>query len=823
MKKIFALILFLCLAVSFPVMAEDTLLDKSGFTATATTVWRDSNAAQWAIDGNMDTTWHSHPDDKDKFPVTFDVDFGKVEAVSGIHYHARVDGEGSINGVWSNFDVEISADGKTYQKAVTGLSVQSVKEVQIVPFGKTVQSRYMRFTINEGSKGYATCKELEFVAGSAENAETPSGTATSPKTEAASPSSVLKTGWKILSSSSLSGKGADKIIDGNVATYWHSNYYTTDNKTIDGKDDAPYYITIILPSETVISGFTYLPRQDKNDAGKVKAYEVYASDKDSGAAVKIYEGTFSVGAEELTADFGFDVKVKSLVFVVKEGVSGYGTIAEMGLLSAKGTSAKNIADVKIGTSEIMVGKGADYAGEETEEAGIYYTDKSSWKIEASSQRMPHYPVTKAFDGNVATYWHSDFTDDGGPTVTSMVKGPHTLDITFPDLRTISGFIYTPRDGNKAGIITGYELYLSETDDGEWIKVDEGTFKDDVSVKYVYLSQNVKAKKLRFKSVTSVSDYGVCAEFDVMTETAELTTAESVAGFASYNKENKLVKIPETSVTSVDASSIWNESNGTNFVFDGVASRAWHSDPADKGKFPITLYIELDNVYEIPALDYYARVDGEGSINGVWTKFNIWISEDGVDYTLAEENLSFESIKDVQRISFSTPLKGKFIEFEIIEGSKGYATCGELILYEKMSDGEKRKSGNYYNLVIGSNKIVSAKDGAEKETVIDVAPFIDDGRTMIPLRGLLEEMDAAITWDGTKRKIGITTDKVTIELQIMNDLCYVTDSKYGRVRYTLDVPPVIRDGRTFIPVRFVTEQLGYNVTWESDTQTVKITE
>ena len=85
------------------------------------------------------------------------------------------------------------------------------------------------------------------------------------------------------------------------------------------------------------------------------------------------------------------------------------------------------------------------------------------------------------------------------------------------------------------------------------------------------------------------------------------------------------------------------------------------------------------------------------------------------------------------------------------------------------------------------------------------------------------MGAEITWDAAKKKIGITTDKVKIELQIMNDLCYVTDAKYGRVRYTLDVPPIIKDSRTFIPVRFITEQLGYKVTWDGETQTVKISE
>ena len=294
-------------------------------------------------------------------------------------------------------------------------------------------------------------------------------------------------------------------------------------------------------------------------------------------------------------------------------------------------------------------------------------------------------------------------------------------------------------------------------------------------------------------------------------------------FISYNKENKLIKIPETAIISADATSVWNENNGTNFLFDASPSRAWHSAPGDKGKFPITLYLELDNVYEIPALDYYARVDGEGNINGVWLSFNIWTSEDGNDYVLAAENLSFEVTDKVQRITFDTPLKGKFIEIEINEGSKGYATCGELVLYETSGALEKRKSSNYYTLQIENNKITSFRDGVASEKTIDVAPFIDDGRTMIPLRGLLEEMGAEITWDGTKRKIGITTDKVKIELQIMNDLCYVTDSKYGRVRYTLDVPPIIKDGRTFIPVRFVTEQLGYNVSWDGETKTVKITE
>ncbi|MDO5479181.1 MAG: copper amine oxidase N-terminal domain-containing protein [Clostridia bacterium] len=41
-------------------------------------------------------------------------------------------------------------------------------------------------------------------------------------------------------------------------------------------------------------------------------------------------------------------------------------------------------------------------------------------------------------------------------------------------------------------------------------------------------------------------------------------------------------------------------------------------------------------------------------------------------------------------------------------------------------------------------------------------------------------------------------------------------------YTLLTYPVIKDSRTFIPLRFVSEQLGYNVEWIGETQTIKIT-
>jgi hypothetical protein len=126
------------------------------------------------------------------------------------------------------------------------------------------------------------------------------------------------------------------------------------------------------------------------------------------------------------------------------------------------------------------------------------------------------------------------------------------------------------------------------------------------------------------------------------------------------------------------------------------------------------------------------------------------------------------------------------------------------------------------LKIGSKEISYRAKGIEGKKEIDVAPFIVNGSTMIPLRGLLELMGAEITWYGDDQSIDIDNGSLFIHLQIDNKLVYVKHPALGDIRYTLLSIPVIVEGRTFIPLRFVSEQLGYNVSWNGDGMTVKIT-
>ncbi len=99
---------------------------------------------------------------------------------------------------------------------------------------------------------------------------------------------------------------------------------------------------------------------------------------------------------------------------------------------------------------------------------------------------------------------------------------------------------------------------------------------------------------------------------------------------------------------------------------------------------------------------------------------------------------------------------------------------------------------------------------------DVPPTIISGRTMVPLRVIFEGLGASVTWDSkTKTVIGQKQGK-TVKLIINNKNAYIN----GKV-HKIDVPPMVINGRTLVPTRFIAESLGTDVYWDAKTKTVTI--
>lgn len=102
--------------------------------------------------------------------------------------------------------------------------------------------------------------------------------------------------------------------------------------------------------------------------------------------------------------------------------------------------------------------------------------------------------------------------------------------------------------------------------------------------------------------------------------------------------------------------------------------------------------------------------------------------------------------------------------------------------------------------------------------LDEAPYIQSGSTLVPLRFIGEAFKANVEWikEG-KGKIIITMPNHKILLSI-GDLQAFVDNQ----EYTLSVPPEIKNGRTFVPLRFIGEGLGAKIEWKPENQEILIT-
>ncbi len=128
------------------------------------------------------------------------------------------------------------------------------------------------------------------------------------------------------------------------------------------------------------------------------------------------------------------------------------------------------------------------------------------------------------------------------------------------------------------------------------------------------------------------------------------------------------------------------------------------------------------------------------------------------------------------------------------------------------------AGVTLKLTIGSTTTYSN----DIETVLDAAPYIFNGRTMIPFRYIGESLQAEIQFRSdpmTKKVVEVRYMKedVVIILHIGKNTAYVNNKAIP-----LDAAPSIVSGRTMVPLRFVAEELGCTLEWENKTQEITIT-
>lgn len=99
---------------------------------------------------------------------------------------------------------------------------------------------------------------------------------------------------------------------------------------------------------------------------------------------------------------------------------------------------------------------------------------------------------------------------------------------------------------------------------------------------------------------------------------------------------------------------------------------------------------------------------------------------------------------------------------------------------------------------------------------NAVPYVVNGNTMIPIRALIEGLGGKVDWDKELNGARATLKDISITMPIGSEYATVNGKS---VKMT--TPAVIANGKTMIPVRFVAENLGYDVEWVSEGQYVVI--
>ncbi len=114
--------------------------------------------------------------------------------------------------------------------------------------------------------------------------------------------------------------------------------------------------------------------------------------------------------------------------------------------------------------------------------------------------------------------------------------------------------------------------------------------------------------------------------------------------------------------------------------------------------------------------------------------------------------------------------------------------------------------------VGSRPIRVVVEG----TTLNVSSQVINGRLMVPYRAVAERLGARVGWNAAERSVTVTDGDTSLKLTVGQ----ANAVSNGR-KISLDVAPVLLNGRVLVPLRFLGTGLGWRVSWEDATRTARL--
>ncbi|UUZ82622.1 phosphodiester glycosidase family protein [Paenibacillus sp. P26] len=104
----------------------------------------------------------------------------------------------------------------------------------------------------------------------------------------------------------------------------------------------------------------------------------------------------------------------------------------------------------------------------------------------------------------------------------------------------------------------------------------------------------------------------------------------------------------------------------------------------------------------------------------------------------------------------------------------------------------------------------------KGMTLEQAPVIKEGNTLIPIRFVTDALGGTVRWDDAERKVTVIRGDKMVDLWVDNK-----DLIANGQRITAEVAPTIMNNLTVVPLRILSENLGWKVTWDGKTQQITL--
>jgi PKD repeat protein len=353
---------------------------------------------------------------------------------------------------------------------------------------------------------------------------------------------IPQSGWSVLYVDSeetvASSDAAVHAFDGDPATIWHTEYYSSD-------PGYPHELHLDLGDYYEVQGFRYLPRQNGIVNGRIHEYEFYVSLDGQSWGKPVAAGFFDDTPLEQQVDFD-QITARYVRLVALSEVNGnpWASVAELNVIGTpfQGNFAPDgVIDsplinrvISEGQSVVFTGTGSDpdgdvplsytwdfdggapsssvedpgsvvFANAGTYEVKLTVTDSAGradqraatvvvkvlplggdttiaqdeWSVlyvDSEETVAENGVAENVFDSNTATIWHTNYTG-------SSPSHPHEIQLDLGGAFEVDTLRYYPRqDGSNNGRITRYKVYVSADGKNWGIPVAAGTFVDDASEK-----------------------------------------------------------------------------------------------------------------------------------------------------------------------------------------------------------------------------------------------------------------------------------------------------------------------------------------------------